>query len=1097
MSGLNFLSSIPFCIEYIDEISKDYSKKDIEKVYIEMVRYELKLSYDETKDSIDERDVIDEYIKKTNCDEKAVNNINEKINLLYEYVDKIQYDYIVVDDKTFIKNIKKIENLPKIGASKKRIPEEVKNILSEMRDACKTLENRVLITSKAINYFFTERKDEVDNDKLYVEILKDIYKEVSNKKIEKNILEISDLQKYALDLLYEKNENGNREFSELAKKLQNKFKQVFVDEYQDTSLTQEAIIKAITNNYKNKNVFLVGDVKQSIYAFRNSKPKLFIEKSKEYIENKNDDNVLIELNTNYRSNENILHFVNNIFTKTMVKNFGGIDYEKTGILLCGKNENDKNNRFKNFNHNIEINVLKHGKKDENDENPIKFDNEDEAKFIINRIKKLKSEGYKYSDIVILHRSPIRIVDIYAKEFKNAQIPLLCEQKSGFYISYEIRLIIDILTIVDNPMNDIALSSVITSKIYSVTNNELLFLKFLYKKCKIFENVSFFSLYEMIASVDKENNILIFDEEIKFKNDTYEKNKISSDLDFDMMINCFLDDKNNNNDNNVDFKKLYDIDIEKIKQKIKKFLNDIKYFREIAKYKRVSEIINIIYNKTLIYNFFGSMRNGNVKISNLDMLIKVAKSYENSSYTGLYNFIKHIEKIKERKEDDGEAKALLENEDVVRLMTIHKSKGLQFPVVIMPNIDKKYNDTKKNTKILFSEKYGVSLNRINYRRRYETSSIKREVVLNEKRNEELEEEMRLLYVATTRATDKLIFSFRVKTTSKRSFDDVNSLYLNVLMSKKYPINKIKKIKSYAGFIAAGLGNKFLENEKLKQIIDVNIIEEKIPEVIVDEDIYDIKFLQEKINVDLDTNKKINDYLINLDKNINTQYENIALTKMKPKYSVSEIKKIENIKKIYENKKNFSEDIDIVNELMQEEDRKDGTNIGNIYHKFMEKFDFSENFNTEQIDKNKIKKLLNSQLGKNLKNAYLKKNLYREKRFMKLFDYKTIVEYKIKINGETDNLLKELEIAKNINKKIVVQGVVDAFYIYEENGEKCIDIVDYKTDGLTNNKITEEKLINLYKVQIDIYEKAIRDISGIKIKNKYIYSFALDKEIVIKS
>lgn len=364
-------------------------------------------------------------------------------------------------------------------------------------------------------------------------------------------------------------------------------------------------------------------------------------------------------------------------------------------------------------------------------------------------------------------------------------------------------------------------------------------------------------------------------------------------------------------------------------------------------------------------------------------------------------------------------------------------------------------------------------------------------------------MRLMYVATTRATEKLIFSFRLKTTAKRNFDDVNTLYLNTFVNNKYSIGQIKNIKSYAEFLKAGLGSFFEQNTEKKKKVVVNIIDSEISSSESVDEVYDDNFLNEKID-----NKNANEYFERLKNNITTKYKNEILTKLKPKFSVSEIKKIDtknlDDEKI-QNKNSIiknDENVDVINDLSMDSERRDGTEIGNSYHKFMQDFDFTENFINnssyiKNIDKDKINNFLNSTLGTKIKTAYLNNNLFREKRFMKLFEYKDIVNYKIRINAETDELKYELEKIKNIGgKKVIVQGVVDAFYIYVENGKTYIDIVDYKTDGLNNKNINNdfvEILKKRYSIQLEIYKRAISEISGIEVKNSYIYSFALDKEI----
>ncbi len=585
------------------------------------------------------------------------------------------------------------------------------------------------------------------------------------------------------------------------------------------------------------------------------------------------------------------------------------------------------------------------------------------------------EGYDYKDIVILHRSPKNIVDSYMREFAKANIPIVADLSVGFYISYEIRLMLNILRVIDNPTTDIYLTSVLTSKLYGITNNEILFLKYLYNENDISKTRNYFSIYEVIKDFEEFNLSLPYDS--------------------------------------------FEIDIEVLKSKIKRFNDDFLFFREVARYKKISEMINIIYDRTEIYNFAASMKNGRVRVANLDILLNVAITFESTSYVGLYNFVSYIEKMRERDDDEGVAQVFTENENVIRLMSIHKSKGLEFPVVIMPNMDKQYNNQKKKKEVVFDEEYGASLCAVNYKYRYLLETLKRKIINKNKKDEENCENERLMYVAFTRAREKLILSLKVKTTKKENYDDVNKRYLDVDVKDKYDIEDVKKINRYNEYVKAGLGNHYISNNGWKNVVSVNVICD-IPKNV------DVDVAVENSNYEIDKEIVKNNSILekyteeNLNKNINAEYKYSVLRDIKPKFSVSEIKSEMKKQKSSDTYKKISiesliaEDEDSKNYEANRIERVDGTEIGNRYHKFMRDYDFEETFNSEYVDKNKISDFLHSKIGQEMKFAYQNKLLYREYRFMRLFDYVDILKLRQSYN-QSDRSIKE-EIDKMEKDKI---------------------------------------------------------------------------------
>lgn len=1147
-SGLNFLNSKIYPMDYMKNIIDEYDNNN-EDYYNNILIPEFIKYIKDAKFRYAELDVEAVY-------EEIKNDAEEKhkyvINTLRELNNKM-------DDILNIDNLLDMsyDELKFVNAG---LNARTKNILKPLIYFYKEVYGEI---SKFYNYIYIFKKTKdvgYNSDKIYDELLLKLYEIYEDNKKEKNIIEISDLQKYAIRLLMDK--DGN--FTDMAKKLQKKYKQIYIDEYQDTNDVQETLIRALSDDFNNNNVFMVGDVKQSIYGFRNSKPDLFNEKFKTYTENQDDNNKkeLIMLNTNYRCDKNIIDFTNNVFNRIMTKSYSDIDYT-LAKLNYGKGDIDKNagdNKFEKLNKKIEVNVLlkksseeevvdKKNKKNKQDDNSepsegLEFnmkkdysksvnDNltmEDEARFIADRIRQLHdNDGIEYRDIVILSRSTKTMSDIYIKEFAKFDIPIVAELKSGFYISYEIRFMLNLLTVIDNPMDDIALSSVLTSKLYKVNNNELAFLKLLYKNDPYNFNNKYFSLYDIVSRCDieriKEKNENNVEKCKKTGNTPYIVEDIYSIIDKIKKYNNGLEnDKKVKYLENIDD---YDINIDELVSKIKIFLSDVKLFRYYSRYKSISELINIIYNKTYIYNYAASLLNGKVRTGNLDLLFDIAKNYENTSYVGLYNFIRFIEKMREREEDEGMAQVFSKNENVVRMMTIHKSKGLEFPVVIMPYMNRGYNKSRSIKNIIaFDNQHGPVLNFIDYEKRIQMSTGIKEKIINKIIRDEKKEEQRLMYVAFTRAREKLIFSYICNDQSKldeKLFDEKEP-------SAIYDDNTIDNIKNYNCFLKAAMStdkeniknhNSYIDYREITEIPEFNDVEKNINQY---NNVFDdiSENIDNNKNIDLFHNDTVNAFDYDVEKNIKTNYEFEYLTELTSKFSVSQIKHLDynyytkykkvlenseinyNLKYILNNK--IENDVDTFNtDLEDNDERMDGSQLGTIYHKFMQNFDF-QNLNNvpKQIDKSHIEKFLNTDIAKELRTAYCQKNksLFTEQRFMKMFKYTDILNYKKDVNFENDNVLKEIDnqldiINGHIDPNVVVQGVIDVFYIkINSDGNRVINIIDYKTDGLLNNKIiTEDVLKSNYSVQLILYKKAVEELTKINVDKCYIYSFSLGKFIEI--
>ena len=967
--------------------------------------------------------------------------------------------------------IKKIVKLPNIPGPSKDANESEALFLKNKKDLFKSQRDKYFNDIKELyeSLIFTDKlccekelRDKFfSQDKLMLEFIYELYINVIEKKKKKNALGITDLSKLFLDILYDKNTLDNgivvREISKRAENIAVRFKYIFIDEYQDTNYVQEMILKALSLDYKNNNVFMVGDLKQSIYGFRSSEPAIFANKYETYCRDlskiNNNEGLLINLDINYRSSKNILMFVNSLFSNVMNKEFGNIDYKNDGMLGIPKEKNENSDINK-----VKVSIIYNDCIDNSvDKNVF------EAEYVAKQIEKLVLDSKcKYSDIVILHRSATSISNTYVDVLAKHGIPAYAQQKSGFFKSSEIVLIVDMLDIIDNPRQNVKIFNVLCSDIYNITNTEMALLKLAY--CEM-------------NNITKNEEFMIFDS-----------------IQFILMHNSEFLDKY----------KGYSVSVVDFYNKLKKFYDDYKLLSFYARFKSISNLIEDIYNITEIKNIYLSTKNGKLKGLNLDKFYNFAINYEKSSYVGLYNFLRYITKIDELDDDYGQAKVFDENDDVVNIMTIHSSKGLEFKNVFLCGCGRDYikNDYNDTNITCFTEKYGIALNHIDFDNKYAVSTPKRDLAKMNIKNSLLEEELRVLYVALTRAVERLNIVAYANVDKKKNFsiqemNDLKEDRKEIQNGRIYNYD-ITECDNYIDIIL-----KFLHNND--SFCDINFENFSISNNQVDE----------KIELDIDnlinTDIKDTDSILlerfkkdNLDKMMQDTYLFNSLQFISPKKSVSDIKKELHIQMANEEKtavfnEILDDDISISIDNESNKKRVDGTKIGNVYHKFMEDYTFDNKNSTPSnfsnlINYEKINLFLKSSIGRRMKEALINNKLQREQKFMHLLSNNDLYRYygKNTIENTIDNM-----------EQIVIQGIIDAFFIEKDSNtkEEYIVLVDYKTDKInqvfSDNEKDEFKkyLVNNYTIQLSIYKDILERITNLKVKEMYIYSFAIDEEILI--
>lgn len=941
----------------------------------------------------------------------------------------------------------------------KKITMDLKDIAKDTRGVIKEKYNKI-----TKNTFLYNSKEAFEDIYSMYEILKNLGELVNrftesftNKKREKNIMDFGDIEHYALKILVKKDENGNHVRSEVAKKLEEKFDEIAIDEYQDSNLVQEYILTSISNG---KNIFMVGDVKQSIYKFRQARPELFLDKYEKYgKDEKNDFGLKIQLFKNFRSRSSVLDITNLVFDNIMSKKLGDIEYNEEEYLNCsalfeeptedilyaGKaemhiidlKEDDEEDIYKD---DTDTDTESEEIADKEEEKRKLEKVEIEAKYVAKEIKKLMSSGYKvydrkvgyrdikYKDIVILLRATTGIANIFEKELYANDIPTFSDSGDDYLDALEIRRIISLLKVIDNPYQDIPLMTILRSPICDFTDEELMNIRMENR------NIHFYSsLEEAIA----------------------------------------------NENSNID---------ESTKNKIKSFITNIEKWKKEEKYLKLNELIWKIYLDTGYYSYVGLTKNGELKQANLKLLFEKAKDYEKVGFKGLFNFIKYIEKIKNANTDMSGAKIIGENEDVVRIMSIHKSKGLEFPVVFLSRTDKQINMRSLNESILIDNDIGLGPKYINYERKIEYNTAAREAIKLKSKIESISEEMRVLYVALTRAKEKLIIT-GIKSDYEKDLQKKKDL-LDIYEKENNKINHllVQKYISYLDWMELVYLNNI---DNIDSFLELKIIKKNELEV---EEVVS----EEKERLTFDKNKELPE----LDKKLNWEYSKILDTIIPSKTSVTKIKElkaaenkvamakqiidISEIERI-ENEERFETDaLEIKPEFMKDT-KITAAHKGTIMHLCFQKLDLRKTYSIEELkelinklehDKliteeekntiniNKLKSFTDSEFSKRIREAEI---IEKEKPFY------TYVKAKDIYNGESE-------------ENILVQGIIDLYY-KEKDGN--IVLVDYKTDYVQN----EEELIEKYRIQLELYRKALENSLNVYVKDVYIYSIYLEKEIKV--
>ena len=863
-------------------------------------------------------------------------------------------------------------------------------------------------------------------------------------KRKKNVVDFHDLEHFALEILVDRE---TKEIRKTAEEFQDTFAEIMIDEYQDSNEVQETILKAISKESRGENnIFMVGDVKQSIYRFRLARPELFMEKYDTYTIEESEKQ-RIDLHKNFRSREQVLCCTNDIFDKIMGKDLGNVAYDAAAALYPGASYPDAAESM--FVPEI---LLADAGGELFPESEQVDKREIEAKLIAERIKKLMEEQLvtdkktgelrkaSYSDVVILLRSLSSHADTFAKVLSEEGIPAHTVSATGYFSAVEVQTVLAMLRILDNPRQDIPLTAVLRSPIVGLNDEELALIRLREK-----------------------------------------------DIRFHLCVQEACEEAAEKEGEKTPFE-----------QKLAAFYQIYHSLRKRVPDTPIHELIELLLKETGYGDYAAAMPAGERRIANLQMLVEKAIAYENTSYKGLFHFVRYIDELQKYDVDYGEADLISENEDVVRIMSIHKSKGLEFPIVFVAGMGKNFNKQDTRSRMVLHPEYGLGLDCMDGEQRTKANTIIKKAIAKQIDLENLGEELRVLYVALTRAKEKLILT-GIKKDAKEAL-------------KKYRIPGKTELLSYlareeaAGYLDWVLPAVLSYGEKYQiTVIDpAELVLKKITTQIGREEERE-KRLQSIKNAGQGAERE------QIARRFETKYPHQSEIGQKNKYSVSELKHRamrEQMQQEEESTPVFaSEEIvpyipAFAREMEQlEEEVNQGALRGTAVHRVMECYDFATKSSVEEqmeqmLSQGKltpelkelvkvplITRFLETKVGERMALAQEKGMLYREKPFVMGFTREELCRFGF---AEEDH---EKTVAEG--DLTLIQGIIDVFWI-EEDG---ITLLDYKTDRVQH----ASELKARYEAQLKLYEEAVNRVyrgTGQKVKELLLYSFRLGEFVQIK-
>ena len=916
-------------------------------------------------------------------------------------------------------------------------------------------------------------------------------------KQERHLIDFSDMEHYALQILLKREkveetgsigtDRAKTKYrivpSDVAMEYRQYFQEILIDEYQDSNLVQEYLLSAISGEEEGRyNRFMVGDVKQSIYKFRLARPELFLEKYDTYQET--GDLCRIDLAKNFRSRIQVVDAVNDVFSRIMSREIGGIAYDDKAALYPGAVYPAQEDPA----YGSELLLIRKPEKGEREESGIgeqhaegagvlvDYDNvrQLEALAIAARIKQLKgslqvmekSAGelrpVRYSDMVILLRTTSGWDEEFKKILEQQGIPVYITSKTGYFGALEVQELLQFLRVLDNPRQDIPLFGVMQSVFGGFTQEEIAQIR----SGGEGHSRKRMTLYEALKEVAQSGRTVEEGEEISAGESAGEEAELS--------------------------------------QKADTFLQRIGHYRDLTPFTSIRDLLQRILDDYDYLNYVTALPAGSKRRANVEMLLTKASAFEKTSYFGLFHFIRYMEQLEKYDVDYGEADTLDENADVVRIMSIHKSKGLEFPVVFVSGLSKRFNMQDANQSLIVDMDLGVAVDYVDSVRRIKNKTLRRTVLSAKMKEDNLAEELRVLYVALTRAREKLILTAVLdKADEKWELAQMTGqerlTYLDFCEAGSY-MDFLLPILPQTGIAVKTLRTEDLAVEELREQLRMGDRREQLRLIACGET---------TLTGDPEENER---KLMYLRERFAYQYPHPGLQKLYTKTTVSELKIAAMAEKDEAAFHTFEEKevVPYIPGFRREQEKVSGAVRGNAFHRTMELLDFTYLFtesglftgcpnNYEEyrrgLDKNRLQNRLEEFLQRETISLRLTEEYAKAVSLPKILNFlEQELAYRMWRAQEQGLLYREQPFVLGIDakrldpdlpegEKVLIQGIIDVFFI--EDGE--IVLLDYKTDVIDSL----EALWNRYNVQIQYYEEALTKLMQMPVKERILYSFYLEK------
>lgn len=890
---------------------------------------------------------------------------------------------------------------------------------------------------------------------------------LTEKKREKNLLDFEDMEHLALQILLKEEEDGQMVPSDTALEYREQFVEILIDEYQDSNLVQEFLLQSISGEDDGRfNRFMVGDVKQSIYKFRLARPELFLEKFATY--QKEDGNcVRVDLKQNFRSRHEVTDCVNDLFLQLMHRELGGVEYDADAALYPAAQFPEADGEAADAR---EKDVALGGEEKQGSAVPVSTaceasiarspyepelciaaisgekgedPKELEAKMIAGKIREIvgklpvrDSESgqlrpARYQDIVILLRTTSGWDETFKKILEENAIPVFVTSKTGYFAATEVQTVLNFLRVLNNPLQEIPLFGVLKSVLFGFSDAQLATLRALDetgKRC----------LYDCVKLAAGEG-------ESGEGSVGYGSGSNGADA--------------------------------SLREKCCSFLSFLNRYREYAVYLPIHKLMEQFLEETGYLYTVSALPGGVQRRINVEMLLTRAESFEKTSYSGLFHFIRYMEQLEKYDIDYGETGASDENADVVRIMSIHKSKGLEFPVCFVSGLSKRFNRQDSVAPVLMDMDLGLAIDWVDPTARIRHTTLKKNVLARKLNADSMGEELRVLYVALTRAEEKLILTGTCKEDKLPQEDTAQGAY-------GYSALRLQEASSYYDLVLPAwqsVGRR-LQICTQEELLQAELVRASLG-------------YNSRQKLFEEAGKEPEAAELALCERLQKPYAHENLAGLFVKTTVSELKKEGMQEEAAEGLELFPEEevVPYLPQFVKEQEKTvSGTTRGSAYHRLLEIFPFERQ---ETWTAAKIRTVIEEcKADRRLSEEYAAAiNVYKIRAFLQ-----TPLAARMAKAARSNRLHREQPFvlglsANRLNtdfpedETVLIQGIIDV-YLEEEDG---IVLADYKTDLVKDPK----ELILRYRVQLDYYEEALVRLTGKCVKEKLIYSFGLEQEITL--